>query len=362
MLEVQKWLKANNGQFDLLEKQLGIKSTFHETDERVILNYSMIDSPKQHPIVQECRALTLNKNTFELVARAFPRFFNAGEMLELHSQFVWEGCTAADKEDGSLALTYMYNGEPHMNTRGSFGHGAINNLDISWRMLFEMAVPNWKEIVELSSDFYNNTLVWELCSRYNKVVRDYEKPTAYLLSAYQFDKELSSQTVDDFAKWAKVLRPKSYTFNSLDEVMNHVSKVSGNDPTYEGLVIRDRNGMRMKVKSDRYCALHRLANNGNVAHPKNIIPLIIDGEIDEILVYFKELEPTIRKYEARLNELKTQVDNIWYCWHDCQKQADFAKEALTSPLSSLLFRARKNGGHPFDYIKDSQELIIKVLS
>jgi RNA ligase len=359
MLAVQKWLKENNGQFDLLEKQLGIKATFHDTDERVILNYSMIDSPKTHPIVQECRALTLNKNTFELVARAFPRFFNAGEMLDLHKDFVWEGCTAADKEDGSLALTYMYNGEPHMNTRGSFGHGSINNLDISWRMLFEMAFPEWKEYQKA---FQNTTLVWELCSRYNKVVRDYEKPTVYLLSAFENEDEICSRIVNGWSKALKVKRPGLRTFNSLDEVMNHIAKVAEHDPTFEGLVLQDVNGLRMKCKSQKYCALHRLANNGNIAHPKNIIPLILDGEIEEVLVYFKELEPTIRKYEARLNELKTQVDNIWYCFWDAKKDKDFALEALKSPLSSLLFRARKNGGHPFDYLAESQDLIIKVLS
>ncbi len=246
-----------------------------------------------------------------------------------------------------------------MNTRGSFGYGSINNLDITWRMLFEMAVPNWKEIQ--SSCFPEITLVWELCSRYNKIVRDYEKPTAYLLSAFNKESEVRRYLVDDFAKRKNLNRPEVHTFNSLDEVMKHIAKIAEHDPTFEGLVLQDVNGMRMKCKSDKYCALHRLHNNGK-AHPKNIIPLILDGEIEEVLVYFKELEPVIRQYEAKLNTLKKDVDNIWYCWWDTKKDKDFALEALKSPLSSLLFRARKNGGHPFDYLKDSKELIIKVLS
>ncbi len=360
MLAVQEWLKANGGQFDLLEKQLGIKSTFHPEDDRVILNYDMIESPKTHPIVCETRALVLNKNTFEIVARAFPRFFNAGEMLDLHKNFVWEGCTAADKEDGSLALTYIYNGEPHMNTRGSFGNGSINNLDITWRMLFEIAIPKWKEI-QLSFGV-GTTLVWELCSRYNKIVRDYEKPTAYLLSAFEGEQEYCKKIVNRLAKSLGLNRPGLRTFNSLNEVMEYIADVAGDDPTFEGLVLQDINGMRMKCKSEKYMALHRLHNNGNVAHPKNIIPLILDGEIDEVLTYFPELEATVRSYDVRLRELKTQVENIWHCFWDTKKDKDFAKEALTSPLSSLLFRARKNGGHPFDYLKDSKDLIIKVLS
>lgn len=79
-MKVQEWLRNNGGNLELLEEQLGITHNVHE-DGRVILNYSQIDSPKQNPIVMECRGLILDKNNnWELVARSFPRFFNRGEI------------------------------------------------------------------------------------------------------------------------------------------------------------------------------------------------------------------------------------------------------------------------------------------
>ncbi len=81
-MKIQDWLRNNGGNLELLEQQLGIKTTRHE-DGRCIFNYSQIDSPKNNDIVMECRGLVLDKNNnWELVARAFPRFFNYGEIYE----------------------------------------------------------------------------------------------------------------------------------------------------------------------------------------------------------------------------------------------------------------------------------------
>ena len=54
-MKIQVWLQQNNGNLELLEQQLGIKATTCHEDSRVILNYNQIDSPKQNPIVMECR-------------------------------------------------------------------------------------------------------------------------------------------------------------------------------------------------------------------------------------------------------------------------------------------------------------------
>ena len=43
-----------------LSNTLGIKFTYGD-DNRVILNYNQIDSPKNHPVVKECRGLVLDK-------------------------------------------------------------------------------------------------------------------------------------------------------------------------------------------------------------------------------------------------------------------------------------------------------------
>lgn len=66
-------------------------------DGRTILNYSQIDSPKYDPIVRECRGLVIDRNTNEVVARAFDRFYNYGEYIEGDKKFDWSSATVQEK-------------------------------------------------------------------------------------------------------------------------------------------------------------------------------------------------------------------------------------------------------------------------
>jgi hypothetical protein len=57
-----------------LTEQFGI--TIGEYPDYVVLNYSQIDSPKHNPMVDECRALILDRHTLQPLARGFDRFYN----------------------------------------------------------------------------------------------------------------------------------------------------------------------------------------------------------------------------------------------------------------------------------------------
>mgnify|MGYP003565423402 CR=1 FL=1 len=68
MLNTVKYLK--NHTYKDIKNEFGIK--VKEYDDRIVLNYSQINSPKYHPIVKECRALILSKppvNAVELSKR-----------------------------------------------------------------------------------------------------------------------------------------------------------------------------------------------------------------------------------------------------------------------------------------------------
>lgn len=81
MLKIQEWLIQNNFNYDLLKSQLNVSANFHPNDDRVILNYCQIESPKKNLIVQECRGLVLNSKNGEIIAKSFNRFFNLGESV-----------------------------------------------------------------------------------------------------------------------------------------------------------------------------------------------------------------------------------------------------------------------------------------
>lgn len=342
MLEVQKYLQDNT--LAMLMTEFSIKCTYHD-DGRVILNYHMIDSYKDrhNPIVMECRGLVLDSNNnYELVARSFSRFFNLGEHIESQKKFCWEGSSATDKEDGSLFIIYYWNNEWHMNTRGSFGEGMVNNGVLTWHELAELALPdNWRNNFDK-----HYTYVCELCSLHNKIVREYKKPKIYLLTTFDREIEHTPAATDNIGNRANLEMPDFYKFRNAYDAVAHISKMVESDITYEGVVIRDKNNRRLKAKSPEYVRLHGMASNGYIGMPKNLINFIMNGETDELLSLFPEVKDKVEEMEIKIEAAWKEIDNLWFCYHDVKSKKKFALGVKQSRYSGVLFTARNHGVHP----------------
>lgn len=359
MLNIQEYLIQNDRSIkeetlNQLKDELGIRYVLHE-DGRVILNYNQIDSPKTNKIVRECRGLVLNSKDWSLVARSFPRFFNWGEHPSEMDQFDWDACFAQDKEDGSLALLYYWNNRWNMNTRHSFGDGLINGSNFKWRNLLEMAMPtDWEAKLDPKC-----TYVGELCSRYNKVVRDYPSPSFFLLTSFNGENELDIESVHLDAEFCGLKTPKNYHFQSIYDVKSFIEQRASDDKTCEGVVIRDKNNLRMKIKSSTYLQLHRLKNNNFSI--KNLLLLILAGEKEEILCYFNELQECINNIEYYLEKWRSELVDLWLRFGCLESQKEFALSVKHHPLSSCLFEARKTNDDPIKIFNSKEELILKNL-
>jgi len=345
MLEVQKFLQDNS--HDELTAQLGIKLTFHETLPLVICNYDQIESPKTHPIVRECRALVLNSQTHELVARSFSRFFNWGEVADEMPLFDFSNFAVQTKEDGSLVLIYFWNGEWHINTRGSFALDNMQFQEFTWRFAILQAL-GFASMNELDAHLDRSVAyVGEFCSPWNKIVRRYDKPVVYLLTAFRGLNELPHDECDALAADAHMLvRPQRFNFTTMEEVQEFLTEMSASDPTYEGVVIRDVGNRRWKIKSPTYLGLHKLRGEGdNIWNPKHLIPFIMTGEADELLTYFPEVEETYRKYEASVNEEYAKLEAVMNSTQGIAEQKDYALAIMgKTPFTGLLFQLRKEHG------------------
>ena len=348
MFKVQEYLQRCKYQCALTNLKLNydIKIVENNYDNRIILNYKIIGSPRSD-ITNECRALTLDKTNFNLIARSFGRFFNLGEYLQHTKKFRWDmPIKTWDKIDGSLIQVYFYNGWK-IQTRGSFADGPVNKDEII----------TWEELIRPMLDFKKFAMdivyTFEFCSKYNQVVQLYEEPKLYLLSAFQGYHELDSQIVDALGKEVGVERPKQYNFRDTIDVQAHIADKVRNDMTYEGVVLMDCNGMRLKVKSPKYLALSRF-NDPNSNRLKNIVTLLLDGELDEVLVYFPHIEKEAIKIQRKIERAMQEVDNLWYVFGEDKllDQKQFAISVKDHPLSSLLFLAKKKGGNPKDYINE----------
>jgi hypothetical protein len=160
-----------------------------------------------------------------------------------------------------------------------------------------------------------------------------------------------------------VPRPQKFLFKSASEVYEFIRYKEQHDKTYEGVVLRDKNNLRIKVKSSTYIALHRLRGEGNnIISPKYIISLILTGEDSEVLNYWSEFKDHFDQVRDRLELHLGRVCDLWEKVKNIENQKDFALRIENeTPFKGLLFTSRKMGIHPKELWRDSADIIYKVL-
>lgn len=379
MLNIQKYLRDGNKP-EQLKAELGINVYEHPSLPLMGFKYDQIDSPKTHPIVREARGLVLEKGSWDIVAKGFNRFYNLGEDPDGFKNFDWTNFSIAEKVDGSLMIVYHYQGEWRLNTSGSFGFGECNSSGKSWRDLFWSTLGVKPEDVWLEPHLVH---IFELCTLQNKVVRYYPKPTVFLLGLFnQKDgSELDVSLISDYVTHVNhrnktnIQLPQVYNFKSTEEIMAFLKTKEDTDKTYEGVVIRDKTGIRAKVKSATYVAIHHMMDNGNIFNPARQVPLVLAGETDELFIAMKDIIEETPDLKARIEQTKAEVNAEWEkllaVWEAHRTIADQKAFALAikdkTPFTGILFGIRKQHGQgqTVDHLKkvwrESADLITKRL-
>ena len=340
MLKIQDYLRGD-GSVEALTAELGIGVYRHPSLPLIGFKYQS-HAPKAHPLVREARGLVLEEGSWEVVAKPFDRFFNAGEGVDDLANFNWSRCSCQAKEDGALTIVYPYRGEWHVNSSGGFGHGIVSFARMSWTQLF------WATTGLDPSRFDGRyTYIFELCSPYTKIVRLYPSPTFYLLSMFETAtcRELSHEAVDEEAARIGLARPELFPCASMGEVAAFLLEKERDDPTFEGVVIRDDRDLRFKIKTKTYLAAHHADDGGNLFHPRRLVPLILADEADELVAYHPELRETVARVKERLDRAWDEVRAAWEENWRIEDQRDFATAIIrATPFSGLLFALRKELG------------------
>ncbi len=356
MLDLQRFL-LDGGTLEGLKEKFAITSVEHPSLPLVNFTYCQIDSDKRKKIVQECRGVVLEKGTWNVVARPFMRFFNAGECPDIEKYFQWDSFAADEKADGSLIVAYQYQGQWMVNTRGSFGLGVMGpGTDKTWGEMF-------RGVGDLSLLKPDHTYLFELATPFNRIVTRYPEPRVYLLSAFhtRTGVEQSEVLLDRMAEGLKCHRPRRFEIRSLEDAVQWLE--AHDDPTFEGFVLRDRNGLRIKIKSKRYVALHNLKGNGNLFLDKNLVPLILKNEQAEVLTHFPEAGPRVFELTEMIAGAKARMEAVWDAARGIERQKDFAIFVTqNTPLSGFLFEARKRGVAPDEVWRErGADFMVKYL-
>lgn len=343
-MEVIEYIR-NNG-VEALKEEFGIIVKEYPNG-LMVLNYDQIRSPKTEVIVQECRGLILEQDTFNVVSRSFDRFFNYGEAPDTQHSLDMSSATVYEKVDGSLIKIYYYGGNWHISTRGTAFAESETSMGIKFYELvhkaldcqdeddFQFLCDKW-----LHEDW---TYIFEITSVENRVVKHYTGYTLYYLASRHNNTGVYG---DDYearvAYHMGVVLPKRYNFQTLEQCVEASKELKDLD---EGYVVYNENGEPIcKIKSPAYLAVHRIRGEG--LSPKRIMQLVLMNEQDEYLSYFPEDEKFFVPYVFALKEL---LDRISYAWEWNKKigdQKEFALKVKHLPFSSVLFQAKSKGLNP----------------
>ena len=342
MLKIQEFIFEHEDWRDLLAAApYNLKIT--EDDGFVMFKYNQVESNFGQEICQEARGLILDaRDNFKVVRMAFKKFFNLGEPYA--ARIDWSTAHATEKVDGSLMSVWYARDRWHLSTNGTIDafKAPLPNGEGTFGELFEKACP-----LSIFKNFdKKKCFTFELVSPYNTVVIPYAETKVYLTSIRKMD-TLEEYSWPHMVVWADANGFKlPRTYGEVDEQGGRAI-VDGMGEGHEGIVVRDGNNNRVKVKTSLYVQLHHMAGNG-ILTKERAVQLVMDNETEEFLAYFpqhRELIKTINQsigmfyiscaaIEAEVNALKV--------FKKTSERKDFAiwvKNKINEPYRALYFWA-----------------------
>lgn len=330
MLKIINFIREHDNWEELLSSppySLSIK----KKDTRILFKYSQINSDFSLEIVREARGLILEDKTWKIVCYPFKKFFNYGETYA--DEIDWKSAKVTSKEDGSLIKVYFYNGEWRVGTNSTIdAEDAVLNSPYyrNFRELFDVAADNCKFDFDRLDPNY--TYLMELCSCYNTIVVPYNEPKLFHIGTR------NNITCEEEEVDIGIEKPKEWALSSLNDC---IAMAATFDFTREGFVCRDKDYHRIKVKSEDYIRVHRLANNGSITLER-AIDLIRMNELEEFLVYCPQYTDFINDVRHRFNKFYSDiyfnVNMALIEKMDCETRKDFAAVAKTFKYPMVWFK------------------------
>ena len=286
------------------------------------------------------RGLILDPNAARVVATPFPKFFNFGELgLALPN----EAFEVTEKIDGSLGIVFYHGDGWQVATKGR-----LTSEQALWATAYLAANVAAHCLVP------GTTYLVEIVYPQNRIVVPYDFEALFLLGGFdEQGNELSRNALDDVAA-ASGLRPvPSHSYESFDQLIE-VARALPRDR--EGFVVRFRGGLRLKLKGEQYCQIHRLIS---YCTPLALWEAMMDlRDINQIRQdlpeeMLRDFDIIARLLQARLDDLVGEVRaGVVRTAGLSDKQVGILIQDAASELSAVqrkfLFMARK--GRFFEWV------------
>ena len=253
----------------------------------LIHNYTAKTQYEQHwtPATLASRGLITDLSGL-IVARPFPKFFNLDEHIATVGPLPREEFDVFEKMDGSLGVLYHWEGLPYLATRGSFqSEQALVGTEI-----LRQRYPQ----VPFDPDF---TYLFEIIYPANRIVVDYGSLHDIILLGKVHTATGTEAPLEDLGIPLVQHYPGPHDLQALKEI---------NAANREGFVVRFKSGLRVKVKFEEYCRLHKILTGFTKrtiwAHLKDGQDLgtLLDQVPDEFYQWVQSVEAELRNEFARI--------------------------------------------------------------
>jgi len=324
-----------------------------EKDNLYLLKYNQFDSEFDYNLVQQCRGIILEKDTNKVLCYPFLKFFNYGEKLA--ENINWNNASVLQKIDGSI-MKIWYHNNWNLSTNGTIDakEAIITDLltdkEYTFYDLFIDALKaNNLTFEQLTNNLnVDYTYMFELVHPISRVVILYN-PDLYLIGIRN-NKTLNE--IDIYNKKNKIIqniiklnikRPKKYSLSNIEEVIKMANELPENE---EGYVVVDDKFKRIKIKSPKYLALHKLASNRDFSR-RRLIEFIINGIEDDVIANFSEVEPRIKEIKEQINNyvhnLQEEMKILFQKEYNNKKEfASVAIKTSNSAVAFLIYDKRVN--------------------
>lgn len=344
-----------------------------------MFNYNQFASDFSNPIVKVCRGCILEiiDDNIKVICYPYEKFFNYGDPN--CDDLNWSDMIVSNKLDGMLLKLFKYKGIPYVVTNGSWspynlemdgviGGDLVMSLFginpkkgiLSDKELKQVPFGNNLSNIKWVNDIPDNyTLMFEICSPYNRIICKYTEPKLWF-HGVRNNLTYKEEDAKEFKKKYGIPLdvPDIYGFDNVGSILNYLDSVNGN--LFEGFVVRDKNFNRIKMKAKDYLRIKYYLGEDGITN-KKVFMAIINEEEDDLAEFMdrieigkiKEFKLRIQKVSEALEEQKTlALKELEYINNDMMA---FSNWVNSSTLGNLYYMMIKKPGNVWENYKKANK-------
>lgn len=359
MLLVQQYLRSGKT-LEQLKIDHGVKYSI--TNGKVCLNYDQLEAKNSDPLSQDCRGLVLKEETWDVVAIPMRRFFNM-EQTDVAAKIDWSTASFWEKMDGTCIIVYYDHGSREKRIPPGWKCGtrsrceadaSAHDSDLTFAQLVNITIgkivspgtmycfsPGLGDL--MGNAPITNTYVFELTTPLNRIVCNYKNEYGLTLLAVRdninFD-EKDPELYLDFFKGFDVKIPKKYDFNNVNHMIQVVR--DWNPEEHEGVVVKDINFNRIKVKNPSYVAFNHMRDSLQTSIKGCVEVILLEKEDDVIGMMPEPIANRILRLKPVISEVISRTQKDYEEIKHIDDIKEFALEATKRLWPAALFALKRN--------------------